>query len=97
MNHAARALSTGRFGNVAVVVPDIANPFFPPLVRRVQTLADAAGYAVFLGDHDERSPTARPTSPRASAPRSRASSWPPPRLDEDRIRELDASRPRWCS
>ena len=52
-NQAARALSTGRFGNIAVVVPDIANPFFPPLVRKVQSIADRADYAVFLGDSDE--------------------------------------------
>ncbi len=52
-NQAARALSTGRFGNIAVVVPDIANPFFPPLVRRIQSIADEAEYAVFLGDSDE--------------------------------------------
>lgn len=52
-NPAARALSTGRQGNVAIVVPDIANPFFPPLLRAAQTTADAAGYSVFLGDSDE--------------------------------------------
>lgn len=28
-NHTARALSTGRHGNVALIVPDVANPFFP--------------------------------------------------------------------
>ncbi|MBS1800709.1 MAG: LacI family DNA-binding transcriptional regulator [Acidobacteria bacterium] len=52
-NPAARALSTGRQGNVAIVVPDIANPFFPPLLRAAQATADAAGYSVFLGDSDE--------------------------------------------
>src|SRR5690606_20676084 len=52
-NQAARALSTGRFGNIAVVVPDIANPFFPPLVRSLQLAAEAADLAVFLGDSDE--------------------------------------------
>ena len=52
-NQAARALSTGHFGNIAVVVPDIANPFFPPLVRAVQSFADRSGFAVFLGDSDE--------------------------------------------
>ena len=35
-NHTARALSTGRYGNVALVVPDVANPFFPPLIRAAQ-------------------------------------------------------------
>ena len=52
-NQAARALSTGKSGNIAVVVPDIGNPFFPPMVRTVQAGADRAGYAVFLGDSDE--------------------------------------------
>jgi LacI family transcriptional regulator len=52
-NRVAQALSTGRFGNLAVVVPDIANPFFPPLIRAAQGRADRAGYAVFLGDADE--------------------------------------------
>jgi LacI family transcriptional regulator len=52
-NQVARALSTGRYGNVALVVPDIANPFFPPLIRAVQAKADKSGFSVFLGDSDE--------------------------------------------
>ncbi|WP_405056650.1 LacI family transcriptional regulator [Kribbella sp. NBC_01505] len=52
-NQAARALATGRFGNIAVIVPDIANPFFPPLVRTLQSAAEEADLAVFLGDSDE--------------------------------------------
>lgn len=52
-NPMARALSTGRQGNIAIVVPDIANPFFPPLLRAAQVAADAAGFSVFLGDSDE--------------------------------------------
>jgi DNA-binding LacI/PurR family transcriptional regulator len=52
-NPMARALSTGRQGNIAIVVPDIANPFFPPLLRAAQAAADAAGFSVFLGDSDE--------------------------------------------
>jgi DNA-binding LacI/PurR family transcriptional regulator len=49
----ARALSTGRQGNIAIVIPDLANPFFPPLLRAAQSTADAAGFSVFLGDSDE--------------------------------------------
>lgn len=49
----ARALSTGRTANIAVIVPDIANPFFPPLVRAVESGAERAELAVFLGDTDE--------------------------------------------
>jgi len=52
-NQVARALSTGRHTNIAIVVPDIANPFFPPLIRAVQAGADAAGFSIFLGDSDE--------------------------------------------
>lgn len=92
VNHAARALSTGRFGNIAVVVPDIANPFFPPLVRRVQTLADAAGYAVFLGDSDEVADREANLTSRLSA-QVEGFVLASPRLDEQHIRELDASRP----
>jgi DNA-binding LacI/PurR family transcriptional regulator len=49
----ARALSTGRHGNIAIVVPDIANPFIPPLLRAAQAAADGAGFSLFLGDSDE--------------------------------------------
>lgn len=52
-NFTARALSTGRAGTLAIVVPDIANPFFPPLIRGTQARADGAGYSVLLGDSDE--------------------------------------------
>lgn len=52
-NRAARGLSTGRHGNIAVIVPDIANPFFPPLIRAAQSVADSADFCVFLGDSNE--------------------------------------------
>ena len=52
-NHVARALSTGRNGNIALIVPDIANPFFPPLIRAAQSGADRQDYCVLLGDSAE--------------------------------------------
>lgn len=52
-NPVARALSTGRQGNIAIVLPDVANPFFPPLLKAAQATADAAGYSVILADSDE--------------------------------------------
>lgn len=52
-NHTARALSTGRHGNVALIVPDVANPFFPPLIRAAQIEADRSDFCVFLGNSDE--------------------------------------------
>ena len=52
-HHTAQALSTGRLGTIAVVVPDIANPFFPPVIRAAQAHAYAAGISTLLGDTDE--------------------------------------------
>jgi len=53
-NPTARALSTGRHGNVALIVPDVANPFFPPLIRAAQMEADRFDFCVFLGNSDEK-------------------------------------------
>jgi len=52
-NHTARALSTGRHGNLALIVPDVANPFFPPLIRAAQREAERFDFCVFLGNTDE--------------------------------------------
>ncbi|MBQ0895736.1 LacI family DNA-binding transcriptional regulator [Micromonospora sp. U56] len=52
-NRAARGLITGRTGNLGLIVPDLANPFFPSLVKGVQARAREADYAVFLADTDE--------------------------------------------
>lgn len=52
-NQVARALSTGRAGNIALIVPDIANSFFSALMRGAQAQAHARGYATFIGDTDE--------------------------------------------
>jgi LacI family transcriptional regulator len=48
-----QALSTGRLGMIAVVVPDIANPFFPPVIRAAQAHAAAGGVSTVVGDTDE--------------------------------------------
>lgn len=55
-NTMARALSTGRTGNIGLVVTDISNPFFPPLIKAVQEGADAAGLCLFLGSSSELAP-----------------------------------------
>ncbi|HVW56706.1 MAG TPA: LacI family DNA-binding transcriptional regulator [Rhizobiaceae bacterium] len=52
-NHTARALSTGKAGNLALLVPDITNPFFASLMRGVQGRALGIQYATFLADSDE--------------------------------------------
>lgn len=52
-NRAARALTTGRTRTIGLVVADIANPFFPPLVKAAQSRARESDYALFLADTDE--------------------------------------------
>src|SRR3978361_333410 len=52
-NRAARGLITGRTGNLGLIVPDLANPFFPSVVKGIQARAREADYAVFLADSDE--------------------------------------------
>ena len=52
-NPAARTLITGRTANIGVVLPDLANPFFPSVVKAIQTHARRNDYAVFLSDTDE--------------------------------------------
>ena len=49
-NAAARALKTGAARTVALVVPDVTNPFFGGVLRGAQSAARAAGYAVALID-----------------------------------------------
>lgn len=43
-NRIARALKTSRTMTVACVVPDITNPFYPALIRGIQSVVDAEGY-----------------------------------------------------
>jgi DNA-binding LacI/PurR family transcriptional regulator len=52
-NQVARALSTGKAGNIGLIVPDIANPFFSALIRAAQAHANTVGYCTILGDSDE--------------------------------------------
>ncbi|MFD0664843.1 LacI family DNA-binding transcriptional regulator [Thermocatellispora tengchongensis] len=52
-NPVARGLITGRTGNLGLIVPDLANPFFPGVVKGMQARAREAGYAVFVADTDE--------------------------------------------
>ncbi|SEL66691.1 LacI family DNA-binding transcriptional regulator [Nonomuraea pusilla] len=52
-NRAARALTTGRTFNIGLIVADIANPFFPPLIKAAQAHARGRDYHVFVADTDE--------------------------------------------
>src|SRR5258708_12732808 len=51
-NHAARMLRSARTMTLACVIPDITNPFYPGLVRGLQSGATPAGYDVLIFDTD---------------------------------------------
>ena len=51
-NEQARALRTSRSRLVGIVVPDITNPLFPPIVRGAEHVLTTAGYTVLLTDTD---------------------------------------------
>ncbi|WP_152360173.1 LacI family DNA-binding transcriptional regulator [Microlunatus speluncae] len=53
-NQSARSLTAGRTDLIGLLVPDIANPFFPPIIKAVQARALAKGKTVLIADIDER-------------------------------------------
>jgi DNA-binding LacI/PurR family transcriptional regulator len=53
-NRAARGLITGRTGNLGLILPDLANPFFPSIVKGIQQHAHESDYPVFVADTDEQ-------------------------------------------
>lgn len=52
-NQIARSLSKGRMNTLGLIVPDIANPFFPPIIKAVQNRAGRKHNAVLIADTDE--------------------------------------------
>lgn len=53
-NRAAAALSTGRSRTVGVLLPDITNPVFPPILRGIEDALDAEGYFALLANTARR-------------------------------------------
>lgn len=49
-NRAAAALRTGRTHTIGVLVPDITNPVFPPILQGIEASAAARGYFVFVAN-----------------------------------------------
>lgn len=48
----ARGLATKKTKTIGLIIPDIANPFFPQLVRGIEDYAHKAGYSLFLCNSD---------------------------------------------
>ncbi|MBO9641870.1 MULTISPECIES: LacI family DNA-binding transcriptional regulator [Pseudacidovorax] len=49
-NRAASALRTGRTHTIGVLLPDITNPVFPPILQGIEAAAAARGYFVFVAN-----------------------------------------------
>jgi LacI family transcriptional regulator len=52
-NIAASSLRRNKSFAVGVLIPDIANPVFPPMIRGIQAVAEANGYAVIMASTDD--------------------------------------------
>src|SRR6204780_683601 len=51
-NPVARSLRTRRANTVGVLIPDLNNPLFPPIVRGLEDKLAAAGYVALIGNTD---------------------------------------------
>jgi LacI family transcriptional regulator len=48
----ASSLRTGKSYTIGVIIPDLSNPVFPPVVRGIERALSAAGYIALLADSD---------------------------------------------
>jgi len=51
-NPIARGLKTSKSSTVGIVIPDITNPLFPPIVRGIEEVLDSAGYSGLIVNTD---------------------------------------------
>lgn len=59
-NAAAYSLRTNRTRIVGIVIPDIANPVFPPIIRGIEEVLSQQGYMAILVNSEPRSPQHAP-------------------------------------
>ncbi len=91
-NRAARGLITGRTGNIGLIVPDLTNPFFPGVVKGVQSRARESDFSVFLADTDE-DPTAEAGLVRALSKQVDGIVLCSPRMTEEDLRAVAGETP----
>ena len=51
-NAMARGLRTSRSMTIGVIIPDLMNPIFPPIIRGIETVLQAQGYTVLIANTD---------------------------------------------
>jgi LacI family transcriptional regulator len=52
LNPIARGLKTRRTFSIGVLIPDLTNPLFPPIIRGIERVLDAAGYTALVASTD---------------------------------------------
>src|SRR5690242_20911962 len=52
LNPIARGLKTRRSFSVGVVIPDLTNPLFPPIIRGMDEVLERAGYTTLVASTD---------------------------------------------
>jgi LacI family transcriptional regulator len=80
-------LITGRTNNIGLIVADIANPFFPPLIKAAESRARQRDHMVFVADTDE-DPEVEEDLVHALAKQVDGILLCAPRMDDERIRKL---------
>ena len=83
LNPIARSLKTRRSYSIGVVIPDLTNPLFPPMIRGMEEVLDRAGYTTLVASTD------------GDADRERQRRADPDRPPRGRVRDRDrlARRP----
>jgi LacI family transcriptional regulator len=54
-NPIARSLKTSKSGTIGLVLPDLTNPLFPPIVRGIEDVLSPAGYSALIVNTDNDS------------------------------------------
>ena len=71
-NPIARGLKTAKSGSIGLVIPDLTNPLFPPIVRGIEEVLEAAGYSGLVVNTDnDPGRERRPDRARCARGRSR--------------------------
>lgn len=86
-NHLASSLASGVTGVIGLLVPDIANPFFPPIIKAVQARAAQKGRTVLIADADEH-PADELVRARSMREHSDGLIVVSPRMSEDALHSL---------
>ncbi|SDU80747.1 LacI family DNA-binding transcriptional regulator [Jiangella alkaliphila] len=91
-NPAARSLRDGRTETLGLLIPDITNPFFPPIFKAMQERARRQGYTLLVADSDEREADELETIAAVSKKVDGLVLWAS-MLTEDRLAELAGRTP----